>query len=86
MNSLDALGLVNDIDWGPGFFPEWSVYNDSTQLFISAHEAFYLKKELTTEYFENRKIKFPDKKIKLQELLGSLEEKDDYILMIVKLK
>ena len=86
MNSLDELGLVNDIDGGPDFFPEWSVYSDSTQLFISAHEAFDLKKKLTPDYLESRKIKFPDKKVKLLKLVSSLEEKDDYVLMIVKLK
>lgn len=85
-NSLDELGIVNDIDGGPDFFPEWSIYDDSTQLFISAKEVFDLKKDLTPEYFANREIKFPDKKAKLLELVNNLEEKDDYVLMVVKLK
>ena len=77
---------MNDIDGGPDFFPDWSVYDDSTQLFISAKEAFDLKKELTPEYFRKREIKFPDKKDKLLELVNNLKEKDDYVLMVVKLK
>jgi len=85
-NSLDELGLVNDIDGGPDFFPEWSVYDDSTQLFISAKRAFDLRKELTPEYFKNRDIKFIEKKDNLIELVNNLEEKDDYVLMIAKLK
>ena len=84
-NSLNELGLMNDIDGGPDFFPEWSVYNDSTQLFICAKEAFKLKKELTQEYFKSREVKFPKKKDKLQELVNNLVEKDDYVLIIVKL-
>jgi hypothetical protein len=85
-NSLNELGLVNDIDGGPDFFPDWSVYDDSTQLFVAAKEAFDLKKELTPEYFKNKEIKFRDKKDKLLELVNNLEEKDDYVLMVVKLK
>lgn len=85
-NSLDELGLVNDVDGGPDFFPEWSVYDDTTQLLISAKEAFNLKNNITPEYFKSREIKFPDKKDKLSELVNNLEEKDDYVLMIVKLK
>lgn len=85
-NTLDELGLVNDIDGGPDFFPEWSVYDDSTQLFISAKAAYDLKKELNPEYFEDRKIKFPEKKNKLLKLVNSLEEKDDWVLIVVKLK
>ena len=85
-NRIDELRIINDVDGGPDFFPEWSVYVDSTQLFVSAKEAFDLKKELTPEHFKNRNIKFPDKKDKLLELVNTLTEKDDYVLMIVKLK
>jgi hypothetical protein len=85
-NSLEELGLVNDIDGGPDFFPEWSAYDDSAQICISAKRAFDLRKELTPQYFKNRDLKFPEKKDSLVDLVNSLEEKDDYVLMIVKLK
>lgn len=85
-SSLEELGIVNDMDGGPDFFPKWSVKYDSTQLLISDIKAFNFKTEIAQEHFENREIKFPDKKAKLLELVNNLEEKDDYVLMIVKLK
>jgi hypothetical protein len=84
-NSFDELGLINDIDGGPDFFPEWSVNDDSTQLFISAKQAFDLKKDLSPGYIEKRVIKSPEKRDKLLDLVNSLEEKDDFVLMFVKL-
>jgi len=84
--SLDELGIVNDIDGGLDFFPQWSVYDDSTQLFVSTIQALDFKKELTPEHFKNIDIKFPDKKDKLINLVNNLTEKDDFVLMVVKLK
>lgn len=85
-NRLEELRIVNDIDGGPDFFPEWSVYNDSTQLYISAIEAIGFKNELASSNLENREIKYPDKKDKLMDLVNKIEAQDDFILMVVKLK
>ncbi len=85
-NNIKEFGIVNDIDGGPDFYPEWSVYDDSAQICISAKQVFDLKKELTPEYFQNREVKFPAKKDSLVKLVNSLEETDDYVLMLVKLK
>lgn len=82
----DEFGLVNNIDGGLDFFPQWSVYSDSTQLFISAKDAYEMKQTLTTEYFTNREAISPDMKTELIELVKNLEEKDDFVLMIVNLK
>jgi len=83
---MDDLRIINDIDGGPDFFPQWSVYNDSTQLFIAALDAFELKTEVTPEYVGNKEAKYPEKKAQVIELLDNIGEKDDYILMVVKLK
>jgi len=83
---IEELGLINDIDGGADFFPQWSVYDDSTQLFIAAKSVFNMKSELTQEYFINREIKFPDKKDSLVKLVNSFDDTDDYVLMLVKLK
>jgi len=85
-NTMDDLRIINDIDGGPDFFPQWSVYNDSTQLFIAALDAFELKTEVTPEYVGNKEAKYPEKKAQVIELLDNIGEKDDYILMVVKLK
>lgn len=84
--ALEELGLINDIDGGPNFYPKWSSHVDSTQICVLAKQVFDLKKELTSEYFQNREVKFPAKKDSLVKLVNSLEETDDYILMFVKLK
>lgn len=85
-SEIKEFGLINDIDGGLDFFPSWSVYDDSTQLFVSPLQAFDLKTKLTPEYFENRESKFPEKKEKLINLVNNLTEKDDFVLMVVKLK
>ncbi len=82
----DEFGLVNNIDGGLDFFPQWSVYSDSTQLFISAKDAYEMKQTLTSEYLANREAIAPEKKAALIELVYNLEEKDDFVLMIVNLK
>jgi hypothetical protein len=85
MSVPKEFGIINDIDGGHDFFPDYCVYADSTQLFISKFEAFYLRKILTPEYFINRNVKFPDKKDILLKLINDLTEKDDFVLMVVKL-
>jgi hypothetical protein len=85
-NKLEGLGLVNDIDGGPDFFPIWTAYDGSSQVCINLLQVFDLKNELTPEYFINREIKFPDKKDSLIKLVNSLEDTDDYVLMLVELK
>jgi hypothetical protein len=82
----DDFGLVNNIDGGLDFFPQWSVYNNSTQYFVSAKDAYEMKQILTPEYFANREAIAPEKKAALIELVNNIEEKDDFVLMIVKLK
>ena len=84
--ALEELGLINDIDGGPNFYPKYSSHVDSTQICVSAKQVFDLKKELTPEYFQNREVKFPAKKDSLVKLVNSLEETDDYVLMLVRLK
>jgi hypothetical protein len=84
--SLDELGIVNDIDGGLDFFPKWSVYNDTTQFFVSAIEALDFKKELSPEHFKSKDLKFSDKKEELKNFTDNLTEKDDFVLTVVRLK
>jgi hypothetical protein len=85
-NNIKEFGIVNNIDGGPDFYPEWSAYDDSIQICISAKQVFDLKQELTPEYFQKREVKFSEKNDSLVKLINSLEETDDYVLIFVKLK
>jgi len=86
IDPIEDFGLLNNIDGGLDFFPQWSVYNNSTQYFVSAKDAYEMKQILTPEYYANREAIAPEKKAALIELVNNIEEKDDFVLMIVKLK
>ena len=75
-------GIKNDLDGGPNFIPE---HNDNN-LFLQKINAFELKALVETEEFKNSTPKYPEKKKELEELAASLDENDNPVLMMVKLK
>jgi hypothetical protein len=82
-NFLYTSGLYNDIDGGPRFFPN-TVVNDSTMVMWA--EATDLKYHIASDDFKNAVVKYPEKKQKLLELADSLEETDNPVLMVIKVK
>jgi hypothetical protein len=77
------LGFIkNDFDGGPYFFP---VSNDNNQ-FLQMINAFELIAHTATDEFKNSTPKYPEKKKELEELAASLNENDNPVLMLVKLK
>jgi hypothetical protein len=75
-------GIKNDVDGGPDFIPE---HNDNN-LFLQKINAFELKAFVATEEFKNSTPKYPEKKKELEALASSLDENDNPVLMLVKLK
>ncbi len=75
-------GIKNDMDGGPDFMPE---HNDNN-LFLQKMNAFELKALVETEEFKNSNPKYPEKKKEIEELAASLDENDNPVLMLVKLK
>ena len=76
-------GFINDIDGGMNFFPQ-KVINDS--ILVSWVDAYQLKAHVASSTFKNSTPKYPEKKKALEKLANSLNENDNPVLMLVKLK
>jgi hypothetical protein len=76
-------GLINDLDGGPNIWPR-TVRDDST--IVSWIEAMKFKKYVTSDAFKNSNPKYPDKKKELEKLVNSIQENDNPIIMLIKVK
>jgi len=74
--------IANDYDGGPGFIP---IYQRNNSI-IGYVEAYIFKNHVTSEAFQNSTPKYPEKKKELEKLADSLDETDNPVLMLVKLK
>jgi len=79
-------GIKNDIDGGVSFHPLFQSVSDNNEYLISWVPALYLIKHTETESFINSTPKYPEKKKELEALAASLDENDNPVLMLVKLK
>jgi hypothetical protein len=75
-------GIPNDLDGGFDFIPEFQI-NDLIIGYISVLE---LKDYVASDIFKNSTPKYPEKKKELERLAKSLDENDNPVLMLVKLK
>ena len=74
---------MNNFDNGPCFIPRIiTEYNNAVQII----NAFELKAYVNSETFKNATPKYPEKKKELEQLANSLDENDNPVLMLVKLK
>ena len=81
--SKKEQGFINDFDGGPNIKFKKSI-NDNT--IISWINAFDLKTYVASDDFKNSTPKYPEKKKELKKLANSLDENDNPVLMLVKLK
>ena len=82
----NGAGLINDLDNGPNFKIQNTVTVDGIEYLISWVNAFELKAQAASNEFKNSTPKYPDKKKELEKLANSLNENDNPVLMLVKLK
>ncbi|WP_139279658.1 6-bladed beta-propeller [Tangfeifania diversioriginum] len=80
--SYKNWGIRNDYDGGPDFHP---IYQKNTLMlgFIHAYEFI---EHVNSKAFKNSTPKYPEKKKELEKLANSLDENDNPVLMLVKLK
>ncbi len=81
--------IENDFDGGLHFMPDayqFCYYTDDHEYIITLINPFELKAHVASEAFKNSNPKFPEKKKELEELANSLNENDNPVLMLVKLK
>jgi hypothetical protein len=76
-------GIINDIDGGPNIRLR-AIKNDNT--LITWFDAYKLKAHVASEDFKNSIPKFQEKKKELEKLAASLNENDNPVLMLVKLR
>ena len=81
--SNETSGLINDWDGGADFWPEGNVSNNEIFMPLSS---LTLKNMLKERAFSNATIRFPEKKKALSEMIEKLNETDNPVLMLVKLK
>jgi hypothetical protein len=76
-------GLINDLDGGLSFWPKY--YTSENEL-VAVWQAHEMKEILTEGYFAAHEIKNPQAHQKLKKLLNHLEEDDNPVVVIAKLK
>ena len=76
-------GLINDLDDGLSFWPRYCTSDNELIDIWQAHE---MEGILTEEYFAAHEIKYPQAHQKLKELLKNLDEEDNPVIVIGKLK
>jgi hypothetical protein len=80
---LQTTGLFNDIDGGPKFYPKFRMGENK---FAMPIDAFELKRYIKSESFRNAHAKYPEKKKAFEELVNSLKEDSNPVLMVVTMK
>jgi hypothetical protein len=79
-------GITNDIDGGLGFLPFIS-FNENGDTYLGAWcFAYQLKAHIASDAFKNSNPKYPEKKKALVKLANNLNENDNPVLMVIKLK
>jgi hypothetical protein len=79
-------GILNDIDGGTGFLPRNYFVENNREYIVGLIDPFQIKTIVASNEFKNFDTKFPEKKKELEILANSLEESDNPVLMIVRLK
>ncbi len=79
-------GIHNDIDGGPAFPPSYYFHEENEEFLIGWVHAFRLRAHVESETFKNSTPKYPEKKKQLEKLAAGLDENDNPVLMLVKLR
>ncbi|MBK7480075.1 MAG: hypothetical protein IPI69_10395 [Bacteroidales bacterium] len=78
--------LMDDFSGGPAFNMGYRDYSFNGDMLFSFVEAHALKKHVASEEFKNAKVKYPEKKERIKELSDSLDDMDNPVLVMVRLK
>lgn len=88
IKNKDAVlsGIINDLDEGVDIEPRSYYNSNGDEYLIDWIEAYQLKTHVASEPFKNSTPKFPEKKMELERLANNLDENDNPVLMLLKLK
>ncbi len=79
-------GINNDLDNGLSFIPEKYFKIEDNKYLAAIIQPYELKAHVASEKYKNPTPKYPEKKKELEKLANSLNENDNPVLMLVKLK
>lgn len=83
---LGKGGITNDFDAGLMFFPLDYFTDEENEYLVAIIQPFELKAHVASETFKNFTPKHPEKKKEFEQLANRLDENDNPVLMLVKLK
>jgi len=86
VSSFNNGGIMNDIDAGPDFQPVQYFTDDDSEYMVSIINSFELKNHVSNDSFRSSYSKLPEKKKELETLANNLNETDNPVIMMVKLK
>jgi hypothetical protein len=79
-------GIINDIDGGIPCAPMYYFHERENDILVGQCDASTLKSHIASSNFKHSIPKFPEKKKELEKLANCLNENDNPVLMLVKLK
>ena len=79
-------GILNNFDGGLMFCPDGYFVEGESEYLLDCIQPYELKLHVISEEFININPKYPEKKKQLEQLANSLNENDNPVLMMVKLK
>ncbi len=85
-NRDEKGGILNNFDGGLMFEPDTYLVQDNKEYLVGIIQPFELKAHVASSEFKNSTPKYPEKKKQLEQLANSLDENDNPVLMLVKLK
>ena len=80
---LEMVGIINDLNGGLSFYPRFYAGNN---VVVDIWDVADMKEKLTDEYFAKQTIKDPQAHQKLKELLKTLKDDDNPVVVVAKLK
>ena len=83
LTELEQGKFINDIDGGLAF---WPTYTNQNQYLICIYQAFDMKDEVENSKLREQNIKNMPAFMKMRSLVSQLDEEDNPIVVIVKLK
>jgi len=82
----NSSGILNDFDSGPNFTPTYYFEENGKEYLLGYSYAYNFTKLINSDAFKTSTPKFLKKKSELEKLANSLNENDNPVLMLVKLK
>ena len=86
LTELNSCGIKNDLDGGPIFLPKGYYNQNGVEYLVGVVNSYQLITQIGSKEFRNSKPKHPDKKKDLAKFTLGLNENDNPIIMLVKLK